>query len=213
MTITFGNTQISLEDGNTAAPQKRLTDKQKKIIKGIIILAGVAAAAGIGAYAVNSIKNNAIAEVKPTSTPLPNSEIKQTLKNSSDKVVSNPTVSNVIKKEAVSNPNPTPNIAKKIADKTIGMQNNNVTVMWNGQRVNPNDVHGDALKSFAKSIYSNSARGYQSGTNARSNEIYADLANFGAKFITDEYDGHRKLNLKDPRTKEIWDAVVAVHKM
>ena len=198
-----------------AVPQKRLTDKQKKIIKGVIILAGVAAAAGIGAYAVNSIKNNAIAEVKPTSTPLPNSEIKQTLKNSSDKVVSNPnpTVSNAIKEKTISNPNPTPNIAKKIADKTVGMQNNNVTVMWNGQRVNPNDVHGDALKSFAKSIYSNSARGYQSGTNARSNEIYADLANFGAKFITDEYDGHRKLNLKDPRTKEIWDAVVAVHKM
>lgn len=196
-----------------AVPQKRLTDKQKKIVKGIIILAGVAAAAGIGAYTVNSIKNNAIAEVKPTSTPLPNSEIKQTLKNTSDKVVSNPTVSNTIKKEAISNPNPTPNIAKKIADKTVGMQNSNVTVMWNGQRVNPNDVHGDALKSFAKSIYSNSARGYQSGTNARSNEIYADLANFGAKFITDEYDGHRKLNLKDPRTKEIWDAVVAVHKM
>ena len=198
-----------------AVPQKRLTDKQKKIIKGVIILAGVAAAAGIGAYAVNSIKNNAIAEVKPTSTPHPNSEIKQTLKNTSDKVVSNPnpTVSNAIKEKTISNPNPTPNIAKKIADKTVGMQNNNVTVMWNGQRVNPNDVHGDALKSFAKSIYSNSARGYQSGTNARSNEIYADLANFGAKFITDEYDGHRKLNLKDPRTKEIWDAVVAVHKM
>lgn len=209
---------IDLDQSKTveaAIPQKRLTDKQKKIVKGIIILAGVAAVAGIGAYAVNSIKNNAIAEVKPTSTPHPNSEIKQTLKNTSDKVVSNPnpTVSNAIKEKTISNPNPTPNIAKKIADKTVGMQNNNVTVMWNGQRVNPNDVHGDALKSFAKSIYSNSARGYQSGTNARSNEIYADLANFGAKFITDEYDGHRKLNLKDPRTKEIWDAVVAVHKM
>ena len=60
MTITFGNTQISLEDGNVAAPQTSTPAPAKKghgkAITGVLLLAGLGAAGYIAAGGVSGIQ-------------------------------------------------------------------------------------------------------------------------------------------------------------
>ena len=60
MTITFGNTQISLEDGNVAAPQASTPAPAKKghgkAITGVLLLAGLGAAGYIAAGGVSGIQ-------------------------------------------------------------------------------------------------------------------------------------------------------------
>ena len=60
MTITFGNTQISLEDGNVAAPLQASTPAPAKkghgkAITGVLLLAGLGAAGYIAAGGVSGI--------------------------------------------------------------------------------------------------------------------------------------------------------------
>ena len=56
MTITFGNTQISLEDGNVAAPQASTPAPAKKGHGKLLLLAGLGAAGYIAAGGVSGIQ-------------------------------------------------------------------------------------------------------------------------------------------------------------
>ena len=60
MTITFGNTQISLEDGNVAAPQTSTPAPAKKghgkAITGVLLLTGLGAAGYIAAGGASGIQ-------------------------------------------------------------------------------------------------------------------------------------------------------------
>ena len=61
MTISFGNTQISLEDGNTAAAPQASTPApakkgHRKAITGVLLLAGLGAAGYIAAGGVSGIQ-------------------------------------------------------------------------------------------------------------------------------------------------------------
>ena len=76
MTITFGNTQISLEDGNTAAPQTQAPAApakkgHRKAITGVLLLAGLGAAGYIaagGASGIQGMVNGASAAGKTVDT-------------------------------------------------------------------------------------------------------------------------------------------------
>ena len=75
MTITFGNTQISLEDGNVAAPQASTPAPAKKghrkAITGVLLLAGLGAAGYIaagGASGIQGMVNGASAAGKAVDT-------------------------------------------------------------------------------------------------------------------------------------------------
>ena len=56
MTITFGNTQISLEDGNVAAPQASTPAPAKKGHGKLLLLAGLGVAGYIAAGGVSGIQ-------------------------------------------------------------------------------------------------------------------------------------------------------------